>query len=215
MKAHSVAWCQSSPRMPPALSRMLTPEAALEIGKSPCVTWRAHPPSRMRLCALLKDARTCRMSPTSVEGGLMALGNCDANAGFFGPGSSWLPALALIAPCGGSSVLLKDAALAEESVAATVSAAPKASKLRRENGAMALLIRLDEMTRPPVALRYEPSSRHLACFRGNASLYVFIAQCMLRMVRALPGCASAMRQLAYDALTDARSVARSQRWAAW
>ena len=38
---------------------------------------------------------------------------------------------------------------------------------------------------------------------------------MLRMVRALPDCISATRQLAYDSLTDARSVARSQRWAAW
>jgi hypothetical protein len=67
------------------------------------------------------------MSPTSVAGGLIADGNCEVSSGFCGPGSRKLPALALIAPCGGSSGLPKAAAVAVDAVAATAPAALNAS----------------------------------------------------------------------------------------
>src|SRR5260370_24507749 len=71
--------------MPPGPSRMFTPDTAVEIGKSAWVTSRAQPPLWMRLWALLKEAQNCGMSPTSVGGGLTALGNCDCSFGFCGP----------------------------------------------------------------------------------------------------------------------------------
>src|SRR5580704_1855835 len=78
----------------------------------------------MRLGALLNDAQNCGRSPTSVGGGDCAAGNWVANAGFCGPGSVTLSRfLALIAPCGGSSGLPKDAGRA---VVAAVTIAPVA-----------------------------------------------------------------------------------------
>src|SRR5260370_39744249 len=57
----------------------------------------------MRRGALLKDDQNIGISPMSVGGGEKALGNCDANVGFCGPGSVALAGLpvVLIAPCGG------------------------------------------------------------------------------------------------------------------
>src|SRR5467141_1802438 len=93
--------------MPPGPSRMFTPDTAVEIGKSAWVTSRAQPPLWMRLWALLKEAQNCGMSPTSVGGGLTALGNCDCSFGFCGPGSLRAPGVLLMAPSGGSSGLPK------------------------------------------------------------------------------------------------------------
>jgi hypothetical protein len=143
MNAHSEARCQCGSRIPPALSRMLTPEKSWEIGKSACVTWRAQPPFWTRLWALLKDAQNCGMSPTSVAGGLIADGNCEVSLGFCGPGSRKLPALALIAPCGGSSGLPKVAAVAFDAVAATAPAALNARTPRRESGFIACFSNYD------------------------------------------------------------------------
>ena len=86
---------------------MLTPEISSEIAKSACVTWRAQPPFWMRRGALLNEAQNIGMSPTSVAGGENAWGNCEAIAGFCGPGSVKLEGLpsVLIWPCGGSSGL--------------------------------------------------------------------------------------------------------------
>jgi hypothetical protein len=109
---------------------MSTPAIDSEIGKSAWVTWRAQPPSWMRLGALLNDAQNIGMSPTSVEGGEAAEGNCSASAGLCGPGSVRLPGLALIAPCGGSSGLPNSAARA--AVVATAPAAVAASTSRLE-----------------------------------------------------------------------------------
>ena len=47
----------------------------LEMAKSVCVTWRAQPPFWMRLGALLNDAQSIGMPPTSVAGGVCAEGN--------------------------------------------------------------------------------------------------------------------------------------------
>src|SRR6266851_6068711 len=121
MYAHSDARCQCSSRMPPAVSRMLTPEISSAIAKSACMTWRAHPPFWMRLDALLNDAQGNGMLPTSVAGGDCGEGNWPAMAGFCGPGSLMLAGLflALIAPCGGRSGLPKDWACAACTAAAT------------------------------------------------------------------------------------------------
>src|SRR5271157_1068251 len=92
----------------------------------------------MRRGALLKDAQNIGMSPTSVGGGENAPGNCEASAGFCGPGSVKLDGLAvvLIWPCGGSSGLPKLAALAAAAAVATVPAAAAASTPRRETGSI-------------------------------------------------------------------------------
>jgi hypothetical protein len=111
---------------------MLTPETALEIGRSACVIWRAQPPLWMRLWALLKEAQNCDMSPTSVAGGLTAFGNCDWRAGFCGPGSLRPPGLLLTAPSGGSSGLPNVAACAEPAASNAPPAAAVASTSRRE-----------------------------------------------------------------------------------
>src|SRR5258708_33224706 len=67
----------------------------------------------MRRGALLKDAQSIDMPPTSVGGGDVAEGNRFAIAGLCGPGSVMLAGfLAFIAPWGGSSGLPKVAARA-------------------------------------------------------------------------------------------------------
>src|SRR6516164_7452007 len=84
----------------------------------------------MRRGALLKDAQNIGMSPTSVGGGENAPGNCEASAGFCGPGSVKLDGLP------------KLAALAAAAAVTTVPAAAAASTPRRDTGSMAhLLIR--------------------------------------------------------------------------
>src|SRR6266436_10060540 len=94
--------------MPPAVSRILTPEMDVEIAKSACVTCRAQPPFWMRRGTVLKEAQICGMPPTSVGGGENADGNWSLITGFCGPGSvTLLGFLALIAPCGGSFGLPK------------------------------------------------------------------------------------------------------------
>src|SRR3954447_22899795 len=119
--------------MPPADSRMLTPEISFEMAKSSTVTCRAQPPFWMRLGALLNEAQSIGKPPTSVAGGVCAEGNCLPSSGFCGPGSVRLPGLlALTAPCGGSSGLPKVAACALEPTMAAP-AADMASKSRREN----------------------------------------------------------------------------------
>src|ERR1700730_8309927 len=133
MTAHSAAWCQCSSLMPPDVSRMLTPVIVLEIAKSSCVTWRAQPPFWTRFGALLNDAQSIGMPPTSVAGGNCADGNWLPRASLCGPGSLRFPgALALIAPCGGRSGLPKEAACAALAVI-TAPAADTASISRLQN----------------------------------------------------------------------------------
>src|SRR5258705_2156471 len=55
--------------MPPAGSRMLTPEMVSATANDSCVTWRAQPPFWMRRGALLNEAQLSGMLPTSVGGG--------------------------------------------------------------------------------------------------------------------------------------------------
>src|ERR1700690_1781892 len=103
----------------------------------------------MRRGALLNDAQNIGMSPTLVAGGEKAAGNCDAIAGFCGPGSVTLDGLpvGLTAPCGGSSGLPKVPATA---AVATVPAAAAASTLRRDTGSMGA---------PPAMIGPMPNSR--------------------------------------------------------
>src|SRR5262245_21333944 len=95
----------------------------------------------MRRGALLKVDQNIGMSPTSVGGGENVLGNCEASAGFCGPGSVKLEGLprVLISPCGGSSGLPKVAALAAAAVA-IVPAAAAVSTPRRDTDSMKLLL---------------------------------------------------------------------------
>src|SRR5436305_1849652 len=111
---------------------MFTPDTAVEIGKSAWVTSRAQPPLWMRLWTLLKEAQNCGMSPTSVAGGLTALGNCDCSFGFCGPGSLRAPGVLLTAPSGGSSGLPNVAACAGAAASTAPPAAAAASTSRRE-----------------------------------------------------------------------------------
>src|ERR1700693_4438917 len=131
MYAHSAAWCQCNSRTPPAVSRIFTPEMVFEIGKSACVTCRAQPPSWMRRGALLNEAQIWGMLPTSVGCGANADGNGSLIAGFCGPGSVTLAGfLALMAPCGGSSGLPKEAAAAAVAdIAAPAAAVARTSRL--------------------------------------------------------------------------------------
>src|SRR5712672_1368419 len=133
MIAHSAAWCQCNSLMPPAVKRMLTPAIVFEIAKSAWVTWRAQPPFWMRFGALLKEAQSIGMPPTSVAGGDCAEGNWSPSVSLCGPGSLRAPGvLALTAPCGGRSGLPKEAALAALAVI-TAPAADTASISRLEN----------------------------------------------------------------------------------
>src|SRR6266404_9258183 len=120
--------------MPPAARRMSTPAMVSEIAKSACVTCRVQPPSWMRFGALLNDAQNIGMFPTSVGGGDCADGNWLAIARFCGPGSATLAGLplALMAPCGGSSGLPKDAASVVVAAVARPLAAVAVSMLRLE-----------------------------------------------------------------------------------
>src|SRR5277367_979353 len=97
----------------------------------------------MRRGALLKEAQNNGEEPTSVGGGEKALGNCEAIAGFCGPGSVTLDGLAvvLIWPCGGSSGLPKLAALAVEAAVATEPIAAAASTLRRDTASISVSFR--------------------------------------------------------------------------
>src|ERR1700722_20849615 len=89
---------------------MLTPDISLEIAKSSTGTWRAQPPFWTRFGALLKEAQSIGVPPTSVAGGNCAEGNCLPMASLCGPGSLRFPgALALTAPCGGRSGLPNEA----------------------------------------------------------------------------------------------------------
>src|ERR1700752_1211239 len=144
-KAHSANSCQCSSRMPPDVSRILTPAIVSEIWKSYCVTCRAQPPFWIRFAALLNEAQNCGMSFVEVAGGETAAGNWSAIAGLCGPGSARLAGfVALTAPCGGVSGLPKPCARALEGtdVAArlpTPAAAPPSS-LRRATSTMATSI---------------------------------------------------------------------------
>src|ERR1700730_4333753 len=82
MIAHSEAWCQCNSLIPPAVNRMLTPVIVSEIAKSCCVTCRAQPPFWTRFGALLNEAQSIGMPPTSVAGGDCAEGNCLPMSGF-------------------------------------------------------------------------------------------------------------------------------------
>src|SRR4051794_15906192 len=133
MIAHSAAWCQCNSLMPPAVRRMLTPVMVSEIAKSFCVTSRAQPPFWTRFGALLKEAQSIGMPPTSVAGGNCADGNWLPIASFCGPGSFKFPGpFALTAPCGGWSGLPKEAACAALAVI-TAPAADTANISRLEN----------------------------------------------------------------------------------
>src|SRR5258707_9602232 len=106
--------------MPPAVSRMLTPDISFEIAKSSTVTWRAQPPFWTRFGALLKDAQSIGMPPTSVAGGKSARGKWLPIAGLFRAGSAKLPPpLAVLAPCGGKGRLPQEAAPAAVAVITT------------------------------------------------------------------------------------------------
>src|ERR1700704_7209122 len=125
MIAHSAAWCQCSSLMPPV--------SVWEIAKSSCVTWRAQPPFCTRFGALLKEAQSIGMPPTSVGGGNCAEGTSLPIASLCGPGSLRFPgALPLIAPCGGRSGLPNEAARAALAVI-TAPAADTANISRLEN----------------------------------------------------------------------------------
>src|ERR1700719_1812755 len=133
MIAHSAAWCQCNSLMPPAVNLILTPVIVFEIAKSSCVTWRAQPPFCTRFGALLNEAQSIGMPPTSVAGGNCADGNCLAIASLCGPGSLRFPGpLALMAPCGGRSGLPNEAARAALAVM-TAPAADTANTSLREN----------------------------------------------------------------------------------
>src|SRR3982074_688925 len=133
MIAHSAAWCQCNSLMPPAVNRMLTPVIVFEIAKSSCVTWRAQRPFCTRFGALLNEAQSIGMPPTSVAGGNRAEGNWLPIASLCGPGSLRFPGpLALIAPCGGWSGLPKEAARAALA-GITAPAADTANTSRLEN----------------------------------------------------------------------------------
>jgi hypothetical protein len=97
----------------------------------------------MRRGALLKDAQNIGMSPTSVGGGEKASGNCEANAGFCGPGSVALAGLSLvlIAPWGGRSGLPNVCAFAAMLAVTTVPAAAAVNTLRRDTGCMKRLLK--------------------------------------------------------------------------
>src|SRR5271163_2666750 len=112
---------------------MLTPEIVSEIAKSAWVTWRAQPPFWTRFGALLNEAQSIGMPPTSVAGGNCAEGNCLTIGSLCGPGSRRFPGpLALMAPCGGRSGLPKEAARAVPAVI-TAPAADTTSMSRLEN----------------------------------------------------------------------------------
>src|SRR2546423_15309814 len=99
MIAHSAAWCQCNSLMPPAVKRMLTPVIVFEIAKSACVTWRAQPPFWMRFGALLKDAQSIGMPPTSVAGGGFADGkSLSLGPPFRARDLRFSPAFAVFAP---------------------------------------------------------------------------------------------------------------------
>src|ERR1700730_9956168 len=133
MIAHSEAWCQCNSLIPPAVNRMLTPVIVSEIAKSCCVTCRAQPPFWTRFGALLNEAQSIGMPPTSVAGGDCAEGNCLPIASLCGPGSARVSRpFALIAPCGGRSGLPKEAACAALAVI-IAPAAETASMSRLEN----------------------------------------------------------------------------------
>src|SRR6267142_2808217 len=86
----------------------------------------------MRFGALLNDAQSIGMPPTSVAGGNCADGNWLPRVGFCGPGSLRFPGpIALMAPCGGKSGFPKEAARA--AVAVMAPTADTASTSRREN----------------------------------------------------------------------------------
>src|SRR5262245_49362471 len=97
----------------------------------------------MRRGALLKDAQNIGMSPTSVGGGEKASGNCEANAGFCGPGSVTLAGLSLVlmAPWGGRSGLPNVCAFAAMLAVTTVPAAAAVSTLRRDRDCMKRLLK--------------------------------------------------------------------------
>src|SRR6266404_753159 len=87
----------------------------------------------MRFGALLKEAQSIGMPPTSVAGGNCADGNWLPSASLCGPGSLRFPGpLALMAPCGGWSGLPNEAALAALAVI-TAPAADTANISRLEN----------------------------------------------------------------------------------
>src|SRR5450755_3158173 len=138
MIAHSAAWCQCNSLMPPAVSRMLTPLIVSEIAKSFCVTWRAQPPFCTRFGALLNEAQSIGLPPTSVGGGNCADGNCLASASLCGPGSLRFPGpSALTAPSGGRSGLPNEAACAALAVTAPAAVTTRTSRL--ENIILSLL----------------------------------------------------------------------------
>src|SRR6201987_2361304 len=130
--AHSANSCQCSSRIPPEVSRMLTPAIVSEIWKSNWVTCRAQPPFWIRFAALLNDAQNCCRSFVEVAGGDTAAGNWSAIAGYCGPGSVKLAGFcALTAPCGGRSGLPNPCARAVERTDAAASPpAPAPSRPR-------------------------------------------------------------------------------------
>src|ERR1700736_5204492 len=139
--AHSANSCQCSSRIPPEVSRMLTPAIVSEIWKSDWVTCRAQPPFWMRFAALLNDAQNCGRSFVEVAGGDTAAGNWSAIARFCGPGSVKLAGFAaFIAPFGGRAGVPDPCARAVERTDAAASppapAATPPSSLRRATSTM-------------------------------------------------------------------------------
>src|SRR5262249_998278 len=93
--------------------------------------------------ALLKDAQNIGISPTSVGGGEKASGNCEANAGFCGPGSVTLAGLSLVlmAPCGGRSGLPNGCAFAAMLAVRNVPAGGEVGTFDRNMGCMKRLLK--------------------------------------------------------------------------
>ena len=120
---------------------MLTPAMVSEIAKYACVTCRAKPSFWMRRGALLNIAQNIGKDRTLVASGVNAEGNCPASVEFCGPGSVALLGFAVVltAPCGGSSGLPNEAALAAAAAVATLPAAVMANHLRRDRDSMCQL----------------------------------------------------------------------------
>src|SRR5882757_3904026 len=141
--------------MPPAVSRMLTPVIVFEIAKSAWVTCRAQPPFWTRFGALLNEAQSIGISPTSVAGGNCAEGNCLPMASLCGPGSLRFPGvLALTAPCGGWSGLPNEAPRA--AFAVTIAPAAETASISRLENILPLLSKNEALASRFVQFRGVP-----------------------------------------------------------
>src|SRR5579864_772971 len=85
--AHSAAACQCNSRIPPAVSRILTPARDFEIGNSRTVTSRDQPPWCNRLWESENGYLNVGTEPASVAGGALESGFFTSRAALPGTGS--------------------------------------------------------------------------------------------------------------------------------